>query len=84
MPSGTPTTVVTAELPKTHGGSGSGLGTFVIPFLLLWVLASLWSLATPVFAAPDENAHAAKAIAQVRGEIAGRAQEGSRFPVVDL
>ncbi len=61
-----------------------GLRTFVVPLVLIWLLASLWSLATPVFAAPDENAHAAKAIAQVRGELVGHPQKGSRFPVVDL
>lgn len=73
--------------PSSASASGprrSTLSSFLIPFVAIWLLASLWALATPVFAAPDENAHATKAIAQVRGEIAGHAQEGSRFPVVDL
>lgn len=85
MPSGLRTTVVATAPSKTpEPGDRRGLSTFLIPFVLTWLLSSLWSLATPVFAAPDENAHATKAIAQLRGEIAGHAQEGSRFPVVDL
>ena len=35
------------------------------------VLGVLWSLASPVFSVPDENAHAVKAIAQLRGQVIG-------------
>jgi hypothetical protein len=65
-------------------GGRAGIGVFVMAFVSIWLLGSLWALATPIFAAPDENAHAAKAIALVHGEISGHAQAGSRFPVVDL
>jgi sorbitol-specific phosphotransferase system component IIC len=36
------------------------------------LLVSLWSLATPLYSAPDEPAHVIKAAAVVRGEFGGR------------
>ncbi len=38
---------------------------------LLFVLMSLWSVATPLMASPDEPAHAIRAAAVVRGEFVG-------------
>ena len=64
---------------RTHSRS-----TFWIPFAFLAVLASLWALASPLFSMPDENAHATKAIAQVRGELVGAAEVGKKYLVVDL
>lgn len=57
---------------------------FWIPFAFIAVLASLWALASPLFSIPDENAHATKAIAQVRGELVGAAEAGKKYLVVDL
>jgi hypothetical protein len=48
------------------------------------LLATLWSLASPIFSVPDENAHAAKALAQVRGQVIGYQVPGINHPVVDL
>ena len=46
------------------------------PFLLLWaalgLLTALWSIATPIAAAPDEPAHFIKAASVVRGEWIGK------------
>lgn len=44
----------------------------VVPFTLVFCLAALWSLATPVFAAPDEPAHATYAAAAARGQLLPR------------
>lgn len=47
-------------------------------------LSTLWSLASPIFSVPDENAHATKAIAQVNGQVIGYQVEGIKHTVVDL
>ncbi|TFD00910.1 DUF2142 domain-containing protein [Cryobacterium sinapicolor] len=57
---------------------------FWTAFALMAMLATLWSLASPIFSVPDENAHAAKAIAQVRGDLTGHPVAGVRHSVVDL
>ena len=57
---------------------------FVLPFSVFALLGILWSLASPVFSVPDENAHATKAIAQVRGQIIGYTLPDVRHIVVDL
>jgi hypothetical protein len=57
---------------------------FWTAFALMAMLATLWSLASPIFSVPDENAHAVKAIAQVRGDLTGHAVEGIKHSVVDL
>ena len=53
-------------------------------FVALFSLGVLWSLATPIFASPDESAHATKAVAQLRGQFTGYEREGVNFPVIDL
>ncbi|TFD42461.1 DUF2142 domain-containing protein [Cryobacterium sp. TMT2-10] len=63
---------------------GSPRSTFWIAFVLIAMLATLWSLASPIFSVPDENAHAAKAIAQVRGDLTGHAVAGVKHSVVNL
>lgn len=63
------------------------LRVFLIAFAFVAALSVLWSLATPIFASPDESAHATKAVAQVRGQLIGdppRDDEGSGFPTVAL
>ncbi|WP_431279765.1 DUF2142 domain-containing protein [Leifsonia poae] len=57
---------------------------FWIPFAFLALLSTLWALASPLFSVPDENAHAAKAIAQVRGQVIGAVEPGAKYLVVDL
>jgi Predicted membrane protein (DUF2142) len=57
----------------------------VVPLFALFSLISiLWSVATPIFASPDETAHATKAVAQIRGQLVGYEREGVRFPAIDL
>jgi hypothetical protein len=56
-------------------------------FVVFFVLAAAWSIATPLFASPDEPSHVVRAASLVRGQILGdeprgRAAEGSL--VVDL
>lgn len=48
------------------------LRTFFASWILLSVIAVLWSLATPLAAVPDEPAHVMKAAFVVRGEFIGR------------
>ncbi len=73
------TDVAPARGPVSHSAR-----LFWIPFAFIAVLASLWALASPLFSIPDENAHATKAIAQVRGELVGAAEAGKKYLVVDL
>jgi len=40
-------------------------------FLLLTALGGLWALASPLFAAPDENSHVVRAVALVHGQLTG-------------
>ncbi|MCC3280948.1 MULTISPECIES: DUF2142 domain-containing protein [Arthrobacter] len=44
---------------------------FVLSFLLLCALGTLWSLASPLMSVPDENSHTVKAAAVARGELLG-------------
>ena len=57
---------------------------FWTTFLFLAALSTLWSLASPIFSVPDENAHATKAIAQVQGQVIGYQVPGVKHTVVDL
>lgn len=52
-------------------------GIFVRLFALFAALISLWALATPLMAFPDEPAHTIKAAAVVRGQIT--VEEGASF-----
>jgi len=57
---------------------------FFASFAVFALLGILWSLASPVFSVPDENAHAVKAIAQVRGQVIGYTLPDVKHIVVDL
>jgi hypothetical protein len=57
---------------------------FWLPFVAFAALSMLWSLASPIFSPPDENAHAVKAIAEVRGQVTGHKEAGIRQPVFEL
>ncbi|MDP9028526.1 MAG: DUF2142 domain-containing protein [Actinomycetota bacterium] len=61
-----------------------GLRVFLPAFLLLSVLSILWALATPIFASPDESAHAVKAIAQVHGQFVQKSRPDVPYPVYNL
>ncbi|TFC19205.1 DUF2142 domain-containing protein [Cryobacterium algoritolerans] len=57
---------------------------FAFAFGIVFALAALWALASPIFSVPDESAHATKAIAQVRGQVIGHEVPGIKHLVVDL
>jgi hypothetical protein len=57
---------------------------FAIAFVLVFLNMFAWSLATPLFAAPDENAHVIHAAAVVRGQIIGAPIHGSSFTSVTV
>lgn len=44
---------------------------FALAFALIFLYLAVWSLATPMYASPDEQAHVARAVALVRGELIG-------------
>ena len=46
-------------------------------FAAFAVLGGLWSLASPRYSGPDENAHTIRAVSIVRGDLLGEALEGS-------
>ncbi len=54
---------------------------FVLALVLAFLAIGGWSLATPLFAAPDEPVHVIKAVAVVRGELVGQLVGGSTNPV---
>ncbi|TFC68485.1 DUF2142 domain-containing protein [Cryobacterium sp. TMT2-4] len=70
--------------PRVRHEPAHTRSVFWTAFALMATLATLWSLASPIFSVPDENAHATKAIAQVRGDLTGHAVEGVKHSVVDL
>lgn len=52
--------------PVVHVGR-----VFVVAFLVLFGAMAFWSVATPLYAAPDEPVHVIKAAAVARGELLG-------------
>ena len=48
--------------------------------MLVFAATALWSIATPLFAAPDEPVHIVKAAAVVRGELLGNLADGPASP----
>nr|WP_240898230.1 DUF2142 domain-containing protein [Agromyces luteolus] len=56
----------------------------LVGFALTALLGILWAFASPIFSVPDENAHATKAIAQVRGQVIGAEVDGVLHLVVRL
>ena len=61
-----PSATVKAARPQP-----SGRRVFWLAFTLLMVVTAAWSLASPIAAGPDENAHVIKAAAVVRGDLRG-------------
>jgi hypothetical protein len=74
-----------ATTPSGSGRSGPlQWRVFAVAFGVVFSLSILWALASPIFSVPDENAHATKAIAQVRGQVIGETVPGIKHIVVDL
>lgn len=55
-----------AQLARPHRSAGRH---FLLPWLLLALLGTLWAVATPIGGSPDEPAHVVKAASVVRGEL---------------
>lgn len=72
--------------PVVDGRSarGSTFVSWLIPFALIAAFSVLWALASPLFSVPDENAHAVKAVAQLRGEVIGESDPERAHIIVDL
>lgn len=68
-----------------RAGFRPSVGKLFLPaaFLILAALSTLWSLASPLMAVPDEPAHAIKAASVVRGELMGESngEQGDRATV---
>ncbi|MCB5273859.1 hypothetical protein BJG92_01384 [Arthrobacter sp. SO5] len=64
-------------MPARTASGSSAWTLFGKLFLLIFSAVSLWSLATPLMAVPDEPAHTIKAAAVVRGQIT--IEEGTSF-----
>lgn len=52
--------------------------------LVVFVMIGAWSLATPVYAGPDEGAQVIRAVSLMRGELAGPPAPGQVLPVVGV
>ncbi len=63
-------------LPATGRSNRSGWLTFVWALVAFGLMIGAWSMATPLFAAPDEPGHLIQAAAAVRGEFDVPAQPG--------
>ncbi|WP_277870914.1 DUF2142 domain-containing protein [Cryobacterium sp. Hh11] len=79
-----PRTTLLAKQAAGRRPTGNSRSVFWSTFLILAALSTLWSLASPIFSVPDENAHATKAIAQVHGQVMGYQVPGIKHTVVDL
>lgn len=63
--------VAPAAVPATSRALPSGRRVFWWAFAVLMLLTTTWSLASPIAAGPDENAHIVKAASVVRGDLRG-------------
>jgi len=73
-----------SDAARTRSDRRALSAVFWIAFVLFGSLSAAWALASPIFSVPDENAHAVKAIAQVRGELIGHRVDGVRHLVMDV
>jgi hypothetical protein len=65
-----------------HGwGPARVFALTLLPFILL---TAAWSLATPLFGAPDEPVHVIKAVAVAHGQLLGRQPQGPSSPLIDV
>jgi hypothetical protein len=63
---------------------GSPSKVFAAAFAVLAVNMALWSLATPLFASPDEPAHVERAVALYRGQLIGTTQGSASNPLTGI
>lgn len=61
---------------RIRSGLSSPWTFFSTAFLILAALSTLWALASPLMAVPDEPAHTVKAASVVRGELLGESGGG--------
>ncbi|QCB96959.1 DUF2142 domain-containing protein [Arthrobacter sp. PAMC25564] len=66
----TPRTVSGAEGQRASTGASRPKALYLRLFLFFAVLGTLWAVATPLMAYPDEPSHTIRAAAVVRGQIA--------------
>ena len=52
--------------------------------MLAFVNMAVWSLATPLFASPDEPAQVARAVALVHGQLIGKTVKNDGNPITDV
>ncbi len=75
----------TADVEKPVATSRRRPGLFAIWIMssvVLFAMIGLWSLATPLYAGPDEGVQVIRAVSLLRGELAGPAAPGKSLPVV--
>ncbi len=60
------------------------IGTWAVSTGILFALCAMWSLATPIGAAPDESVQIIKAASVVRGELVGRHAPGQPEAVTEV
>ncbi|MGH9297253.1 MAG: DUF2142 domain-containing protein, partial [Acidimicrobiales bacterium] len=65
---------------RLRGRDVSARQALVVSFVLLFLLMAVWTIATPLVSAPDEQAHISKAAAVVRGELIGHLRGGPLSP----
>ena len=68
----------TGPTPGRATHSISRWAVFAISWLLLSLMAGLWSVATPISGAPDEPAHIIKAASVARGQFIGTTTQGGQ------
>lgn len=73
------------ERDEGRAGRGRALRVFLAGWAALAALMAVWALSDPIMAGPDEPSHAIKAVAVVRGQLAGEArQEAPGFRYVQV
>jgi hypothetical protein len=60
------------------------LRVFTVSFVLVFLNMAAWSLASPLFASPDEPAHVVRAVALDHGQLIGTAVGGVSNPVTSV
>ena len=60
------------------------LRVFTVSFVLVFLNMAAWSLASPLFASPDETTHTVRAVALVHGQLIGTPVGGSSSPITSV
>ena len=72
------------ERNQTGGLLARPWRVFVIVLVLAFLNMAVWSLATPLFASPDEPAQVARAVALVHGQLVGRTVKNAGNAITDI